>query len=198
MKAEEIRQGILKLLEKKALVAKETTKQPPILWELKGKQDFTVMRECKVTESDGKWVLAGVPGRRTNADFSFINSKKQFSPPFRISSRVATDSIEIRYYVKNRHFVILSWLNDPTSLHINDPVTSARRVRLPGKGALEKDQFYQVDIEVTTDSVRVFVDEELRGQIKGDFKDLDSSVGLGQACGSQVTVEKFEVQSLKK
>ena len=52
---------------------------------------------------------------------------------------------------------------------------------------------HDIRILVKDGSIQVYADEEIRGEITGDFSNLKGQVGIGPAFGSTLTVESFEI-----
>ena len=192
LKADTFRKRLLQQFDKDKTIATTGTVPSSALWSLKTARDIVAKRGCQVFQSDGNWLLSEPPGTPEGKGWSFIQTNKKFRPPFRIASRAATDSIEIRFYLDDRHLAIFGWAVNPTNLNIHDPVSGKQAARLSGKGELEKDHFH----DFAKDSMKIYLDGELRGERAGDFSELEAAVGIGQSGGSKVTVEKFEIQPL--
>ena len=51
-----------------------------------------------------------------------MQSRREFKPPFRLETRAATDSTNIRFYYGD-HLAILNWEVNPSELRMHHPAT---------------------------------------------------------------------------
>ncbi len=158
-----------------------------VLWELKSRAGIEPVGDCEMKSVKGGFELTSQRGGAN----AWMKSRQEFSPPFRIVARVATDSTNIRFYYRN-HLAILNWEVNPSELRIHHPDGSGG-VGFAGKGQIPRNRMQDVEIDVLVDKVTVKVDGRLRGELITSSPDLKGPVGIGPAFGSTVTVESFRV-----
>ncbi|MCB1228688.1 MAG: hypothetical protein KDN19_00380 [Verrucomicrobiae bacterium] len=160
------------------------------LWSLESKRSFESVLGCRAEREGGKWVLTS-----DQRDMSHIQSDQSFKPPFVAKIRAMTDSREMRFFYNRNQIVIFSWSTDPQQLRLVSPA-GGRPVGLKGKGFVEPGVMHDIEIRLTTRSMRVYADGKLRGELSGTFRDLEGTFGIGPAFSSKITVESFEIFGL--
>ncbi len=162
-----------------------------VLWELKSRAGIEAVGGCEMKVGKAGFELTSERGGGN----AWMKSRQEFSPPFRIVTRVATDSTNIRLYYRS-HLAILNWEVNPSELRIHHPDGSGG-VGFAGKGQVPRNRMQDVEIDVLPDKVTVKVDGRLRGELLAASTGLKGPVGIGPAFGSTVTVESFRVLALE-
>lgn len=148
-----------------------------VLWSIDGKADFETTLDCEAKESGGSWLVTSPPAQRGH-----LQSRKAFAPPFRISTLVATESGDLRFYYgpeTSMEFVLFNWTRNPTTLRLVDPSGQQGIVSVPDRGLLEIGRSYLIEVAVEERKIEVFVDGELRGSRPADLKRYREPVGIG-------------------
>ncbi|MCB1063504.1 MAG: hypothetical protein KDN20_11360 [Verrucomicrobiae bacterium] len=158
-------------------------------------------REILVLGSRGKYETAGMlpikvdrAGRlftlSSQGNATSVRSNEDLVTPFRVLARAKTDSTEIRLYFGNKGAVIFNRAEGNRKSHFADPETGKwQEFQSGAMGQLTVDQMYDLEIRVSENVIRVFIDGELLGEVSGDFRSVSGRIGIGPALGSTVTVE---------
>ncbi len=163
-----------------------------VLWEFKSRASVEMDKGIEIkTQGDG-YVLSS-----KSSSGARITSRKTFKPPFRISTRVATDSTNIRIYFNDQVLVIFNWELNPAELRIHEPKTG-RNLAFRDKGFLERNQMHDIVIDVLDDKVvaRANGRQLVRAEARSDG--VEGPVGLGPAFGSILTMESMQVIDLSE
>lgn len=148
-----------------------------VLWSLQGASDFKEVEGCEAKEGGGSWTLTSVPEQRGH-----IESRASFSPPFRITALVASESGDLRFYygpATSMEFVLFNWTRNPTTLRLADPSGKEGIVSVPDRGFLTVGQTYLIEVLVEPGKIEVHVDGELRGSTVVDLRRMREPVGIG-------------------
>ncbi len=163
-----------------------------VLWELKGKDDIEFIKGCEIESIDGGWLVTS-----PEKVWSQVASNRTFTPPFEIDSRISTDSTNIRIYLGGRVISIFNWEVNKKQLRIHDPATG-KRYAFDDQGYLKENEMHDIRIVVGTRKLSVYSDGELRGEIEGDYSELETPVGIGPAFFSKLKIERFLVREVKE
>lgn len=123
------------------------------------------VRGCEATPSEEGLVVTAP----TN-DRSFVQTGKEFRPPFSVHFRAKTDSTNIRLYY-NAGMVILNWERKPSEL-----------------------RFHDFTWDILEERTRLQINGEVVVSIYGDYGNLESAIGIGPAFGSELTIQSFRVE----
>ncbi len=193
LRAEELRNS---LLERRGSVAGTgdgtTLASDPLnlLWTLRSKADFELVKNCEAKHEGDAWILTS-----PEKAMSYLETDEEFKPPFSAKIRAATDTIEVRFFWAGKQIVIFNWESNPQQLRLQNPVTG-RATGINGKGYIQPGDRHDLEIRVTAGKLEAFADGELRGEMAGEWGNLEGSFGIGPAFGSEITLEKFEVYLL--
>ncbi|MCB1228916.1 MAG: hypothetical protein KDN19_01540 [Verrucomicrobiae bacterium] len=169
--------------------SRPTAEMARVLWEFKSRASVESMKGCEVeTVPDG----LELKGPKT----CWVESRRDFSPPFRIRARVKTDSTNIRFYYGKGILAVFNWEMNVEELRLRDPATY-RAIGVPGAGSVSANEMHDFVIDVRKNQIEVSVDGKQRATMDGAFDSLDSPVGIGPAVGSVVTVESFQIVELE-
>jgi hypothetical protein len=169
----------------------EETGTSDILWAFTNRASVESIKDAEVKTID--------KGRRITSkhdDWSYIQSKRTFKPPFRLQTRVSTNKNEIRLYYNADILSMFGWESNPTELRLHEP-TTGRKLAFPDKGQVVPGKVHFIEIDVHPDRIEVKVDGELRAQASVSSFGVDAPVGIGPAFGSELTVEMMQVLALK-
>ena len=166
------------------------TSDGEVVWEWKSRASVEPVGNCQM-ESAPKGFIVTSPGGGS----SWMKSRREFRPPFRLSLRAATDSTNIRLYYRS-HLAILNWEVSPTELRVHHSGTGAS-TGIRGKGAIAPHEMHDIEVDVLETKVVVRVDGEVRGELVTTNAGLEGPVGIGPAFGSIVTVESMKVIRLE-
>lgn len=170
-------------------------KEGKVLWEWSGRASVEAVGECKFKTVPNGYVLSSDRG----GGGAWMQSRQEFTPPFRIKARAATDSTNLRFYYKDL-LAILNWEVNPSDLRIHHPATG-QKLGVRGMGNIAVNEMHDIDIDVLVDKVVVRVNGEVRGELSGNAttnnSGLEAPVGIGPAVGSIVTLESMRVVALE-
>ena len=135
-------------------------------------------------------------------DNEYLCTKKAFSLPLMIRTRVKTDHQNIRLYY-HRGEVILNWECNEPELRYHDPLTGNNN-GYNGRGKIAENQWHDIIWILQKEYMAIVVDGEIRYcGIDSDYhhqwdkaSSLRAGAGVGSAWNSTVTVESFAVASL--
>lgn len=170
-----------------------------VLWSL-GQADFKTALGGEARESGGSWTLTAPPEQRGH-----IRSPMSIAPPFRISTLVASESGDLRFYYgaeTDLEFVLFNWTRNPTVLRLTDPSGAQGIQSVPDRGLLEPGRSYLIELVVRERKIEVFVDGESRGSRTTDLKRYREPVGIGPfgsvTAPGRLIMEHFVVVQLKE
>ena len=124
-------------------------------------------------------------------DDASITSLADVVVPFEAQIIAKTDSTNIRInFAKGG--VILNWEARIDELHCA-AFASGKDASVKGKGKIVPNQWQTIILSVADDHADIFVNGELRGQIKENFKGLKGPLAVTNAAGSTVTLEFLRV-----
>ena len=196
--AAEIRDEVTRL--KEALEVPSVAGLKPgekILWSIQSEADFKTAMGCEASESGGSWTLTSPPEMRGH-----VRSPVSFSPPFRISALVSTDSGDLRFYYgaeTSMEFLLFNWTRNPTTLRMGDPTEQQGIHSVPDQGLLDVGRTYLIEVAVEKRKIEVFVDGERRGTRSVDLSRHREPVGIGPfgtaTLPARMTMEHFVVIS---
>jgi len=166
-----------------------------VVWEWRSRAEVEAIGDCEVKSDLSGFILSSErPGGG-----SWMQSRREFKPPFRIVARAATDSTNIRFYYSGT-LVIFNWEMNTAELRIHHPATGVK-AGIRDMGQLEINKMHDIVIDVLLDKVQVSVDGGIRGVLPGTPSDntagLEAPIGIGPAFGSVVTVESLRVIKLE-
>lgn len=166
-----------------------------VLWAIGAKADFKTVMGCEARESGGSWNVTSPPEQRGH-----LQSPMAFDPPFRISTLVATESGDLRFYYgaeTSMEFLLFNWTRNPTTLRMADPSGQQGILSVPERGFLEIGRSYLIEVVVEERKIEVFVDGELRGSRPVDLKRYREPLGIGPfgtaTLPARMTMEHFVV-----
>lgn len=166
-----------------------------VVWEWRSRADVEAIGDCEVKTDLNGFILSSE--RRGGG--SWMQSRREFKPPFRIAARVATDSTNIRFYFSGP-LVIFNWEMNTAELRLQHPATGVK-AGVRDMGQLELNKMHDIVIDVLLDKIQVSVDGEIRGALLGTPSDntagLEAPIAIGPAFGSVVTVESLRVIKLE-
>jgi len=148
-----------------------------VLWAIGSKADFKTVMGAEARLAGGSWSMTSPPEQRGH-----LRSPMSLAPPFRISTLVATESGDLRFYYGPEtamEFVLFNWTRNPTTLRMADPSGQQGILSVPDHGFLEVGQSYLIEVEVHERKIEVFVDGELRGSRPVDLARYREPVGIG-------------------
>lgn len=157
------------------------------LWTLTSTRDVEIVKDCKLDRKGDQFLLSS-----PRKDGTYINTDKDFVPPIRIEARAGTDTTNVRFFFGNAAITFFNWEENPNHLRVMDPIRRVPRT-FKNVGYLERNQLYDIVIEVSEKAITVHLDGEELATLKGDFSKASGPVGLGPALGSKITIERFEV-----
>src|SRR5205823_14636090 len=120
-----------------------------------------------------------------------LETKEEFTPPFKITARVITDITETRIQYGKGIF-IFNWANQPDQVRVHDLLTSAPNP-LPHKG-LKAGKEHTIVIEVSAKHVTLKVSGQHIYSGNGDYRALKYPLSIGPAMGSKIHVLSFVVE----
>ncbi len=163
------------------------------LWKFRTPQDAELINDLELKREEGRYLLSSKrkSGSRLSADVAV-------RAPFEFDTLIATDSVNIRYYLDGRVVAILNWEVRPHELRIHDPRGGIQPVAIADQGYVEVNQLHRIQVQVGRETVRILVDGEFRGEISGSYDEVRGKPGVGPAFGSFLTLEKFEVRPLEE
>lgn len=156
-----------------------------------GEENYTVTSILTLTKEDTLYVLTS----DANANQA-IYSKRSFETPFTIQVRAMTDGGNIRLYFGQHGIVIFNWEKNPKELRVHEPVGKGKHGIRDSK-PLDPDRMYDFEIQVTESKIEIYVGKQKYGEVDGEFKDAEGTVGIGPAFGSTVSVARFAVTQLQ-
>lgn len=159
-----------------------------VLWEWRSRSFVEAVNDCRMEMSGDRYVLT------SRGDKSWMKSRREFKPPFRLQVRASTDTTNIRLYYRS-HLAILNWEVNPQELRMHYPGTGAS-TGIGGKGNIPVNVLCDIEVDVLTDKVILRVNGETRGELIANNTGLEGPVGIGPAFGSVVTVESMRVLRL--
>ena len=112
------------------------------------------------------------PGAR-----DYLRTPQPMRPPFTLRAQVQTDSGDVRLYYA-LGIVILNWTSGPDELRVHDPLTGLI-AGAPGQGTLTRGAWHEVVWQVTTNSMLVAVDGDVRYEGKGNYGRLNGYPAIG-------------------
>jgi hypothetical protein len=151
---------------------------------------FVRVRGCEAIR-DKEGIILKAPG----GDYPHILTVKEYAPPFALRIKAKTDSKNLRLFY-NHGAVIFNWEGNENELRIHDPSTN-EATAVDGKGYIEPNEWHDITWEVYPDGLRVLLKGKELARKNGDYADLTSSIGIGPAFGSVITVGSFRIEPLK-
>ena len=148
-----------------------------VLWQMESAGDFKEVEGCVAKKLGGSWTLTSPAEKRGH-----IESNKTFTPPFRISALVASESGDLRFYYgpeTSMEFVLFNWTRNPTTLRLADPSKQQGIQSVPERGLLRVGETYHIEVLVEERKIEVFVNGELRGNTRTDLSRFREHVGIG-------------------
>lgn len=126
-------------------------------------------------------------------EWPYLESLKSARPPLVIRTRAKTELNNIRLYYGVVGRVIFNWELNPAELRVHDPLTG-KLTAVGGKGMLTTKEWHDIAWEISTNSMKITVDGEVRFEGKGYYSSLSGFPAIGPA-DSPVTVSSFAVDS---
>jgi hypothetical protein len=126
-------------------------------------------------------------------DWTYIESPKSARPPLIIRTRAKTELNNIRLYYGVVGRVIFNWEQNPAELRVHDPLTG-KLTAVGGKGMLTTKEWHDIAWEISTNSMKITVDGDVRFEGQGYFSSLSGFPAIGPT-DSPVTVSSFVVDS---
>lgn len=123
-----------------------------------------------------------------------LPSAQSFTPPFKIVAELRPTAVSEVRFVYDGKFIARFYSNSRQQLNLYRPGTSS--LQFNGKGALQTDAFQQCELHVHNDSLRAYVDGELRGELKADFTGLNAPVAISPFRDCPVVIKSFGVWPL--
>ncbi len=148
-----------------------------VLWRMQSDADFELAEGCEAKALGGSWTLASPPEQRGH-----VETREKFEPPFRISTLIASESGDLRFYYgpsAGMEFVLFNWTRNPTTLRLADPSGKLGIISVPDQGFLTVGETCHIEIVVESRNIEVFVNGELRGSRAVDLTGYRDPVGLG-------------------
>jgi len=99
-------------------------------------------------------------------DWSYIESPISARPPLVIRTRARTELNNIRLYYGVVGRVIFNWELNPAELRVHDPLTG-RLTAVGGKGMLTTKEWHDIAWEISTNSMKITVDGDVRFECQG-------------------------------
>ncbi|MHC4561402.1 MAG: tetratricopeptide repeat protein [Planctomycetota bacterium] len=127
-----------------------------------------------------------------HSDTKSAGTVTEYSPPFKLTARVRTDSTNIRLQYEPG-WAIFNWEADKTKLMVGD-FLEPKEHEVPGKGYLAINEWHDIVWEIDADAARLYANGKLLYTYKGDLSKLHGPVGIGPAWGSTVDVATFIVE----
>lgn len=119
-----------------------------------------------------------------------------FTPPYEVTARMTTDSVNIRIYLASRVVAIFNWEMRKDQFRIHDPTNVVKPKGINGKGYLKEHEMHDIRMVVKKDKISIYANDELRGEVESDFSNLTAPVGIGPAFDSTLAVEDWKVLPL--
>ena len=118
-------------------------------------------------------------------------TKGSFAPPVEIEYICETDSYNIRLcYACDQ--LIFNWEGNPNELRVDGgPVHQQNRAKA---GRVPVKTFLTIHQVVNKDSMKIFVDNHLRGEWKADFSRINSPISVFTVGSATVTVKSIKVR----
>ena len=179
----------LKKIEE-AIADPEKIEQFSVLWTLEFRDDAERVKGIVLDRKGGRFVLSS-----EQKAGSYIKTRPHFEPPFVISTRVGTDSVNIRYFWRSKTLTIFNWEVNRGQLRLHDPASGKQR-GINGMGYVKENELHDIRIVFTKERISIYANGELRGTMEGNYSGLKGQVGIGPAFGSSLTLEKFEIRPL--
>lgn len=138
----------------------------------------------------------------STTDIDRLDTPEKYALPLKISLTAKTDSTNIRLYYGLGE-VIFNWECGLNQMRLHDPLTAAQ-FGYDALGYIEPDYFAQIVWELGLDVMRITVDGKVRFESSDvpylqnieEAKQILSSVGVGSAWGSKVTITKLDVENI--
>jgi hypothetical protein len=163
--------------------------------------ELIAVSDCKVERVDEGIHLSGM---------GYVRTPKAYKVPLKIETIAKTDSTNVRlHFAKGQ--VILNWEENPDILPVHEPIFG-HAYKVEGKGRIPVNEWVNITWIIGKDYFTVLVNDEQRfhfGKEDGlvtlgsgmpwlisNFDNLLSTVGIGPAWGSQVTVKSMTVTEL--
>ena len=142
--------------------------------------------KLKVENSPDGFVLNGSEG------WEYLKAPQPTRPPFVFRASVKTSEADVRFYYGLGR-VILNWTDNPTELRVHDFATSDG-IGVRRKGMLAPDVWHDLVFDVRTNGMKVLVDDELRFEGQGFYRNLNSAPGIGPS-GGPITVRSVVLET---
>ena len=120
-----------------------------------------------------------------------LETAEQFTPPFKITAKVVTDTTETRIHYGKGLF-IFNWANKPDQIRVHDLLTAAPNP-IPGKG-LKAGKEHTIVIEVEPRRMVLKVSGQQIYSSNGDYRGLKNTIAIGPAMGSKIHVHAFDIE----
>ncbi len=141
---------------------------------------------------------------QSQTDTFMLETPDKYSLPLQIDVRAKTDSTNLRLYFGNGE-IILNWEYKEDELRVTD-VHNGQIYAFPKRGRIPADKFVEVTWIIEKSKMAIYVNKELRAEIENmpymeeyinnpEFN-ITSTVGIGSAWGSSVTVSDINVREL--
>ncbi|HVJ81987.1 MAG TPA: hypothetical protein VNC50_13040 [Planctomycetia bacterium] len=183
--------------------ASETDKAKPLqdeLDRLRAESGGAQIALKSLVPTDGLQLFPGQKGMELKtpkgAERGKARTAQQFSPPFAIAARAATDGTNIRLFYGSG-CIILNWELNKSELRVQDPA-SGQISGVKDKGAVTPNELHDIVWEIHLDKMRLLVDGVERYQQTGNYGSLKGEIMIGPAHGSTVTLQSLSIRALPK
>ncbi len=139
---------------------------------------------------DGSVVLQAAEGKLPS-----LRNSKALTPPFKIEAEASTDSTNVRIYYGKGVFVF-GWESKPGEFLCLDPATKKRKT--VANVPFEPNVMHKIEIDVEAKSIFVKLDGKEICKCEGDYESLNSTMGIGPALGSKITVKSLAIKKGKQ
>lgn len=141
---------------------------------------------------------------QSQTDMFMLETPDKYTLPLQIDVKAKTDSTNLRLYFGNGE-IILNWEYKEDELRVTD-VHNGQIFAFPNRGKIPKDEFVDVTWIIEKSKMVIIVNKEVRAELKNmpymeayinnpDYN-IVSTVGIGSAWGSRVTVADLNVREL--
>lgn len=141
---------------------------------------------------------------QSQTDMFMLETPDKYTLPLQIDVKAKTDSTNLRLYFGNGE-MILNWEYKEDELRVTD-LLNGQILAFPNRGKIPVDEFVDVTWIIEKSKMAIYVNKELRADIENmpymkeyannqEF-DITSSVGIGSAWGSRVTIADLNVREL--
>ena len=147
----------------------------------------------KLVPANGATVTIAADGTHLKAPGprDYLRTAQPLRPPFTLRAQVWTDSGDVRLYYA-LGIVVFNWTAKPDELRVHDPLTGLS-TGAPGQGFISLSAWHELVWEVTSNSMIVAVDGEIRFEGKGDYGRLNAYPAIGSRDGP-LTIRSLEIE----